>query len=55
MRRPYERTYDERGGFAYCVERPELDPHREKVGLLTMRRSMYQRSVVAVGRSKDER
>jgi hypothetical protein len=30
MRRPYKRTNDECSRFANCIERPELDPHREK-------------------------
>ena len=29
LRGSYERTYDEGGGLANCVERPELYPHRE--------------------------
>jgi len=37
MRRPYEWTYDECGGLANCVERPELDPHRKVLEWLTLR------------------
>ena len=55
MRGPYEWTDDERGGFAECVEGPELDPHRKKVELLTMRLSVYQRSVGVGGRGRTER
>ena len=31
--RSKERTYDESGGLANCVERPELNPHREEAEL----------------------
>lgn len=56
MRCPYEWTDDESSGFANGVERPELDPHRKKVALLTILLPVYQRSVkatVAVGLSVD--
>lgn len=33
LRRPKEWTYDESGGLANCVERPELNPHREEAEL----------------------
>jgi len=53
MRCSYEWTYDKRGRLANCVERPELDPHRRGLELLTTRLSVCQRSVrvVVVGLS----
>ena len=48
MRRPYERANDECGGFANCVERPELDPHCKRFEWSTIRLSVCQRSVRVV-------
>ena len=55
MRCSYEWAYDKRSCLANCVERPELDPHREGLELLTIRLSACQRSVrvVVVGLSAD--
>ena len=55
MGRPYEWAYDEGSGFANSVERPELDPHREKVETVCCAVFSVPKECVGGGGRKAER